>query len=141
MKTLWCDDISSYEGKYYSLKDAYQNPKPVQKPHPPLLFGGESKAALQRVATVGQGWYGFNLKPGSFEQHLKTLDEMLSDQGRSLEDVSIYLSPSPDATSVADLRAYKDLGAEQIILPVFARDQVKLRERASAVLELVNNAI
>ena len=40
MKTLWCDDVSSYQGKYFSIDAAYQNPKPVQKPHIPILFGG-----------------------------------------------------------------------------------------------------
>ena len=36
-------------------------PKPVQEPHPPIHFGGESDAALKRVADLGQGWFGYNM--------------------------------------------------------------------------------
>ena len=39
MKTLWCDEVSSFDGKYYTVQASYQNPKPVQQPHPPIIFG------------------------------------------------------------------------------------------------------
>ena len=74
MQTLWCDELSSFEGQYFNIKDAYQNPKPVQKPHPPLIFGGESNAALRRVATQGQGWYDHEFggkRPGNGQAMLE----------------------------------------------------------------------
>jgi probable F420-dependent oxidoreductase len=138
MQTLWCDEVSQYKGKYFELKAAYQNPKPVQKPHPPLLFGGESSPALERVATQGQGWYGFNLTPQSFEEHLKSLDKKLSSHGRQLSDLKIYISPHGDSKSKADIAAFKSLGADQIVLPLMARDTEKLKERAERILDLVS---
>ncbi|MFP6807435.1 MAG: LLM class F420-dependent oxidoreductase [Pseudomonadales bacterium] len=138
MKTLWCDEISNFEGKYYSIKAAYQNPKPIQKPHPPLLFGGESLPALKRVASVGQGWYGYNLTPASFEQHLRSLDDLLSDQSRSLSDLLLYVSPSPECLDAESMQAFADLGAQQMVLPLFARDTSRLRDRAQRILEMVN---
>ena len=138
MQTLWCDEVSSYEGQYFKIKDAYQNPKPVQKPHPPLIFGGESNAALRRVATIGQGWYGFNLTPASFEENLKTLDSLLAAENRGLSDLSIYISPAPASLSRADIKAFGELGAHQVVLPVFARDASKLRDRALKTLDAVN---
>ena len=138
MKTLWCDELSHYEGKYFNIKAAYQNPKPVQKPHPPLLFGGESDAALARVATFGQGWYGFNLTPGGLEQRLETLDGLLAEVNRSRDDLLIYVSPAAEANNPEDISAFESLGAQQIILPVFARDKEKLRDRALRVLDLVH---
>ncbi|HIG40861.1 MAG: LLM class F420-dependent oxidoreductase [bacterium] len=138
MQTLWCDELSSYEGQYFNIKDAYQNPKPVQKPHPPLIFGGESNAALRRVATQGQGWYGFNLTPASFEQNLKTLESLMVAENRSLADLSIYISPAAGSLSADDIRTFSELGADQVIFPVFARDSPKLRVRALQTLELAN---
>ena len=55
MQALWKEDAASYQGQYYQLNAAYQGPKPVQTPHPPIVFGGESDAALDRVARIGQG--------------------------------------------------------------------------------------
>lgn len=137
MKTLWCDEVSSYEGKYFNLQSAYQNPKPVQDPHPPLIFGGESDAALKRVATLGQGWYGFNLTPALLEERLKVLEGHLSDAGRSLSDIKIYATTAPQATNPDDIRTLGEMGVEQIILGVMAGNAVKLRERAERTLSLV----
>ena len=137
MRSLWCDEVSSYEGQYYQLKSAYQNPKPVQKPHPPLIFGGESDPALARVASMGQGWYGFNLTPDALEERLGALNDQLVSNGRTLDDIRLYLSPHPEAGSREDMRRFEQLGVDQIILPVMARETGKLRERADRALAQV----
>ena len=140
MKTLWQDDISAYEGEFYQFKGAFQNPKPVQTPHPPLIFGGESDAALKRVATIGQGWYGFNLTPDSFDQALEKLDNLLEAEGRSRDELLIYITPAPGSKSAADFKRFQASGAEQVILPVFAATADKLRDRANKTLDMVNAA-
>jgi len=137
MQTLWCDEISSHAGERFNIEAAYQNPKPVQKPHPPILFGGESDAALQRVAATGQGWYGFNLTPDLLEQRLVRLEELLNQQGRKLADVKVYVSPAPSAINADDIAAMEQLGAQQVIVGLFARDAEKLKQRADDALRLV----
>lgn len=137
MKTLWCDEISSHQGERFSIEAAYQNPKPVQKPHPPLIFGGESDPALKRVATVGQGWFGFALTPARLEERLKKLDQLLADEGRSRSDIQIFAGPAPEASNADDLRAMADLGVDQVIMGLFANDIDKLKERADRVLSMV----
>tara|TARA_R110002072_G_scaffold1780_9_gene14779 strand:+ start:67114 stop:67974 length:861 start_codon:yes stop_codon:yes gene_type:complete len=139
MKTLWCDEISSFNGEHFNFSGAFQNPKPIQKPHPPLIFGGESDAALKRVASIGQGWYGFNLTPTGFAAALEKLDKLLEASGRRREDLAIYLTPASGSTTQTDLKAFARAGAEQIILPVFANDTKKLQARAQAVLDLVKS--
>ncbi len=136
MKTLWCDEVSHYEGNYFSIKQAYQNPKPVQKPHPPLLFGGESNAALKRVATLGDGWYGFNLTPARLEQHLATLDGLLAEENRHRDEIVIYVSPAREASDSDSIKAFSALGVQQVILPVLASNVDKLRDRALRTLEM-----
>ena len=58
-KMLTESQASSFNGKYYSIKDAKCNPKPIQKPHPPIWLGGGGKKTLQLVAKYADGWnYG-----------------------------------------------------------------------------------
>ena len=63
MKSLWTEDPSSFDGRYYQLPECRMYPKPVQQPHPPIHVGGESDGAMRRVARLGQGWFGFNRLP------------------------------------------------------------------------------
>lgn len=56
MKELWTSDRPSFKGRYVQFEDIQFEPKPVQKPHPPLLIGGNSKPAMRRAANVGDGW-------------------------------------------------------------------------------------
>ena len=139
MQTLWQDEKSHFDGEFFQFDGVFQNPKPIQKPHPPLIFGGESDAALNRVATIGQGWYGFNLTPEKFDTALKKLDTLLEANGRTRDDISIYLTPAAGATSNTDLKHFAASGAEQIILAVFANDAEKLRERAAATLDKIKS--
>ncbi len=127
MKRLWCDEVSEYKDEFYELPACRQYPKPVQKPHPPIHFGGESDAALRRVADAGQGWYGFNLEPDSLAERLRALDGLLAKRGRSRADVQITVSPYLRQMSPAKLEAYRRAGADQVILLAFARDAAGAR--------------
>jgi probable F420-dependent oxidoreductase len=136
MKTLWCDEVSRYEGEFYSLPDCLQNPKPVQKPHPPIYFGGESEAALRRVAEVGQGWFGFNLTPEALAECLGRLDSLLSEAGRSRADLAISVSPYGQRADRAEAARFRDLGIDQLIVPFGARDAGGLERAADRVAQL-----
>ncbi|MCY4589546.1 MAG: TIGR03619 family F420-dependent LLM class oxidoreductase [Alphaproteobacteria bacterium] len=56
-RELWTGGRCSYSGRYARFSDVLFEPKPVQKPHPPIWIGGESPAALRRAARHGNGWY------------------------------------------------------------------------------------
>jgi probable F420-dependent oxidoreductase len=122
MKRLWCDDVSEYKDEFYELPACRQYPKPVQKPHPPIHFGGESDAALRRVAQIGQGWYGFNVEPEQLAERLRALDGFLAAQGRKRADVRITVSPYLREMNPKKLEAYRRAGADQVILFAFARN-------------------
>jgi probable F420-dependent oxidoreductase len=57
MKTLWTAEDPVYEGKTFSVKGVRFNPKPIQKPHPPIVIGGTSELAIKRAVRYGDGWY------------------------------------------------------------------------------------
>lgn len=56
IKALWTDEPAEYHGKYVDFDASYSRPKPVQKPHPPILIGGDSDATVKRVIRHGAGW-------------------------------------------------------------------------------------
>jgi probable F420-dependent oxidoreductase len=58
IKALWTESKVSYHGSIFQLDDATMSPKPVQKPHPPIWFGGAHPDALRRAATIADGWMG-----------------------------------------------------------------------------------
>lgn len=122
MKSLWCDESSSYEGRFYALPECRQYPKPVQKPHPPIYFGGESDAALRRVARIGQGWYGFGLAPAAAAERVKQLEQLCSERGRTRSDVDVVISPYLLQTTRDDVERYAEAGVDQLVILAPARD-------------------
>lgn len=61
--TCWTSDAPSFEGEYVSFKDIVIDPKPVQKPHPPIFIGGNTKVAMRRAAKYGNGWVPWLITP------------------------------------------------------------------------------
>ena len=121
LRTLWCDETSAFEGEFYSLNPCQMFPKPVQKPHPPLHIGGESRAALARVARAGQGWHTFNRRPEELAAPLATLDGLLSEQGRIRTDVTITVCPYFQPLDADTAGRYADAGVDAVaalVLPI-----------------------
>jgi len=135
MRRLWCDAVSEYKDDFYELPACRQYPKPVQDPHPPIHFGGESEAALRRVADLGQGWYGFDLEPDELAEHLVRFDAMLAARGRRRSDVLVSTSPYMKGCDADKLARYRDAGADQVIVFVFAADPDSLRAQVEQLAE------
>lgn len=128
MKSLWGDDVSEHQGHFLHIPPLRMFPKPLQQPHPPIIFGGHSDRALRRVADLGDGWFAFDVLPNEIVPHLEELNAVLLRRGRRPEDVQIsaspYMKPGRDA---ATLRGYAEAGVDQVIQVVFAAspDDVK----------------
>jgi len=142
MKALWTTEgVVSFSGETVQFEDCYFNPKPVQTPHPPIFFGGESEAALARVATLGDGWYGYNLDPENGRQHLLRLDEALARAGRERSDIRCYVGPGRlNRLAPGAVEAYAEAGFDQLILPLFAQSMDELERRAERLLSLCGRA-
>ena len=140
MKALWTEEIVSFHGETVTLDGCYFNPKPVQKPHPPIFFGGESDAALNRVASHGDGWYGFDLDPAAAKARLQRLDEVLQEAGRDPAGVKRYIGPNRVRMTPQIFEEYTSLGIDQIILPLFATNVDDLRRRAERLAAIVEAA-
>jgi len=86
IKKLWIEERSTFKGEYYQIKNAICEPKPVQKPHPPIWIGGSSNSVLRLVAKYGNGC-NLELKPSACERKLKTLDKLCKEIGREPSEI------------------------------------------------------
>jgi probable F420-dependent oxidoreductase len=120
LTTLWCDETSSYEGEFYSLRPCAMYPKPVQQPHPPIHIGGESDAALARAARAGQGWHTFNRTPDQLAEPLEKLDHLLEDRGRHRADLTITVCPYMQPLEADIAGRYAEAGVDAVAALVFA---------------------
>jgi len=129
MRSLWCDEVSEYQGEFYTLPPCYQSPKPAQKPHPPLYFGGESEHALRRVAALGQGWFAAGLSLEALPPRLARLSALLAEHGRSLDQVEVFFGPPEGKADLAMAKRLREVGVEQVILGLAGRDPQRLLRR------------
>ena len=139
-KVLWTEDDPHFQGKYISFDDISFLPKPVQKPHPPIWVGGESRPALRRTAELADGWYPLGSNPtfpmGTPEQLKAGLERLAGYAERFGRDPStietIYRTHQfellnqaagpdrlpfvGDADQIAgDIRQYQDMGVTSMI--------------------------
>ena len=133
MKALWGPDPVDFHGDTVSIRNAQANPKPIQSPHPPIFVGGESNAALRRVAAAGDGWYGFGVHPQGVADHLERLDAYLANVGRTRSEIKIYVSPNRIKVDRDTAAAYEAAGVDQLIMPVFAADLDGLDRRIASI--------
>jgi len=100
MTALWTQDAPSYEGEFVRFEGVHFDPKPVQKPHPPLWFGGNSSAALRRVARYGTGWMPWLILPDELPAKLDELRALpgYGDNG----EVDIWFPAAPIRVREAD---------------------------------------
>ena len=108
-KALWTQEPASYHGEFYRFDSVRCLPHPVQKPHPPIWVGGHSKAALRRVARLGDGWHpvGANpavpLRPPELRASLDDLRRLTEAEGRDFSALTIsYKAPIYDSGQGVD---------------------------------------
>jgi probable F420-dependent oxidoreductase len=149
-KELWTSDNPSFEGKYCRFSNISFLPKPVQRPHPPIWVGGESRRALRRTAQLGNGWYPISsnprfplAEPEQLAVGLQRLAACAKEAGRDPAEIDvIYRTPDyqlgTDSTGAissagarrpfvgradeiaADIRRYETMGVGWLVLD-FAR--------------------
>ncbi len=139
VKSFWTDPVTNFEGKHFTVKGAKMDPKPVQKPHVPIIVGGHSKAGLRRAARFGSGWYGFNLDPVTTSKLLAGLEDALKAEGRSRDGFQIVITPSFNFTEDM-IKEYADLGVDQLALQLGSQKPEKLDKRLLELEQIVKLA-
>ena len=117
IRTLWTQDRPVFEGRFTSFSGIQSNPRPVQRPHPPILVGGMSAAAHRRAVSQGNGWYGFFQDLEATEEALRGLERAAAevDRPESLGALEITITP-PGPVDADTARRYEDLGVHRLVL-------------------------
>lgn len=120
MKKLWTEQRISHKGRFYTLDDVGMEPKPVQKPHPPLIMGGGARIA-GRIGRLANGWVAGPGTPlAAFERTREEILKAARAQGRE-DEVTIFegsvFPQSPDPSdNFETLRQHKAAGATDVLL-------------------------
>jgi probable F420-dependent oxidoreductase len=85
VRTLWRDTPASFKGRFTQFANVSIDPKPVQRPGPPIWVGGRSDAALKRAGRQGDGWVSYVVQPDRYAQSLTKIREAAEQAGRGLD--------------------------------------------------------
>jgi probable F420-dependent oxidoreductase len=86
VRTLWRDAPATFKGRFTQFDGVSVDPKPVQKPAPPIWIGGRSDAALRRAGIRGDGWVSYVVNPERYAQSLAKIRQAAASAGRPLEN-------------------------------------------------------
>jgi alkanesulfonate monooxygenase SsuD/methylene tetrahydromethanopterin reductase-like flavin-dependent oxidoreductase (luciferase family) len=135
MKALWTEEEAEYHSDMVDFDRVWFWPKPLQKPHPPIILGGETDYTLRRVVAYCDGWFP---RPGrGFEivEQLRRLHRIAEEKGRDPKalSTSVFRAPPDKAT----LREYEEAGIDRAVLeiPDEDRDEIlRVLDRYAALL-------
>ncbi len=114
---LWTQEKPSHRGRFFAFEGVDAQPRPVQRPHPPLVLGGQSPPAFRRAVARGHGWYGFALDLEATRACLAGLEKAAAEVPRpaGLGRLEISVTPPP-GVDAETARRYAELGVDRLIL-------------------------
>jgi probable F420-dependent oxidoreductase len=131
MKELWTSADPVYKGKTVQIEGFKFMPKPAQRPHPPIVFGGHTDPALRRAARLGDGWYGIAESMDGIRETIAKLREREREVGRS-QPLEITISPRIGVPlTPALVNQFEEMGVSRIIFAAgpSTREQIAAMER------------
>ena len=123
MKELWTNDPAEYHGEYVDFPPVRCLPLPVQKPHPPVLLGGEAKNVFRRIVQWADGWLPLRMSPEQVAAARATLSEMADAAGRDPKSITITVSGV--STDNDAIKQYEDAGADRALVRLDADRPVR----------------
>ena len=146
MKELWTQDDPSFQGEFYSFSGMKFSPKPVQKPHIPLLIGGTSRAAIRRAARMGNGWHPTAMPPEELSENIQYLRRQTQAAGRDDSEVPVSISVpmqggragrfalGTDPEEIGPkVEAFAGLGVERMVISPYSDDPQEMLAAAEMI--------
>ena len=140
LNAIWTTDPVEFHGKYFQIPRSFIQPKPVQKPHPPIYLAAYSPGALKRAATLANGWLPVGIPIDNLKEMTTQLRTMAQNAKRNPNDLKVILLANIDVTSQPsdknrstftgnleqlknDIEAARAIGIEELIIDsIFSRD-------------------
>ena len=150
MKALWTQDLPQFHGHHYDFSGMVFSPKPMQKPHPPIYVGGDSRPAIRRAAREADVWHPTSVGAEDIHLGMRYLQEQARLVGRDPERIGVSVrldldfpalggprtaprQPRPALTGTPDevleqVRVYEEVGADELLLATNSRDAAIIGE-------------
>jgi probable F420-dependent oxidoreductase len=124
MKALWTEEEAAFHGEFVNFDPVWSYPKPAQRPHPPILLGGESDHTLRRIVSFCDGWFPRAMANFNAKEAVGRLRRAAEAAGRDFASLSITVFRAPD--DQAALAAYNEAGIQRALLevPDLSRDEI-----------------
>lgn len=140
MRRLWTEEVVDFAGKWVKFETMRMDPKPIQKPHIPIIVGGYADAAFRRAVRFGSGWYGFNRDPAATKEMLAKLDAAFAKEGKKRgPDYQIIITPPP-AMAVDAMQEYAALGVHRLLPNLGSQKPDRAADRMAEIGRLVKKA-
>jgi probable F420-dependent oxidoreductase len=113
MKEIWTKEAAEFHGDFVNFDPIWANPKPLQKPHPPIFMGGNGEGTLDRVVEFCDGWVPIGFRAVGIADRIETLRQKAEAAGRDPKSISISIfGAKPDPAAVEELER---AGVERVI--------------------------
>jgi probable F420-dependent oxidoreductase len=124
MKEIWTKEEAEFHGEFVNFDPIWSNPKPVQKPHPPIILGINTPNARQRVVEYCDGWMPISARAGDIASGISDLRARAEKAGRDPKSISVTVYTAPPDDKV--LKGYEKAGVERAVisLPSAGREEV-----------------
>ena len=115
LRTVWRDDIASFDGEFVKFANIRVNPKPVHNRRIPIVLGGNSDAAIRRLAGWADGWYGFYLPDvAAVAERVELIERLCAEAGRDRRELRLAVAlPDPRP---ADVPALAGIGIDELVI-------------------------
>ena len=116
IKALWTMEKPAYKGRFFSFEGIDSQPRPIQKPHPPIVVGGMSRSGARRAARYGNGWYGFLTDIEATARSLEWIQGYIANGVRPAELGEIEISVTPPMRLTREvIERYEEIGVHRLI--------------------------
>jgi probable F420-dependent oxidoreductase len=129
MKAIWAEDEPAFTGKFVNFEPIWSWPKPVQKPHPPIVLGAHGPLGMKRVVDYCDGWIPIGVRAGDLKAGIAELHRLARERGRDPQTISISVYGAPGHPD--SLKELRDLGVDRAVFALPAKE-------ADAVLPLLD---
>jgi probable F420-dependent oxidoreductase len=111
MKAIWTSEEASYSGDHVRFERIWQGPKPLQKPHPPILLGANGPGALGRIVDYCDGWIPSVVPPAELAGRMRELERLAAEAGRPKPPVTVFSCPE----TTEALAGHAEAGVERVL--------------------------
>ena len=139
MKEIWTQEEAEFHGDLVNFDKVWAHPKPAQRPHPPIIMGGDAPTTFDRVIEFCDGWMPIYSRPGpgpGLAEKITTLRRRAEEAGRDPQSISVSIFAAPPERGAIDKLA--EAGVDRVIFPLPAAERDTVLPLLDRYAELVD---